>query len=61
MQKTHVVTGFCPKLKRQLRASILYIFNGDSWEKGICDTPCSSPCDGECPILEGAPDELDTL
>ena len=61
MEKCHKVSGFCPKLGKELTVSVTYIFNTDCWEKGISEPPCSNPCEGECPILASAPAELDNL
>ena len=54
MQKAHYVTGFVQK-------KVTYIFNMDSWEKGISELPCISPCENGCPILASAPNELKSI
>lgn len=58
MQKAHYVTGFCPKENKNIQLAVTYIFNMDSWEKGISELPCISPCENECPVLASAPNEL---
>lgn len=61
MEKCYKVSGYCPKLGKELTASVTYIFNTDCWEKGISEPPCANPCEGGCPILASAPAELDNL
>ncbi|RHK23826.1 hypothetical protein DW074_08730 [Ruminococcus sp. AF46-10NS] len=61
MERNYSVTGFCPKVNKDIKVSVTYIFNTDVWEKGISESPCSSPCKDECPILASAPDELKSI
>ena len=51
MEKYYKVSGYCPKLSKELTASVTYIFNTDCWEKGISKPPCANPCEDGCPIL----------
>ena len=43
MEKYYKVSGYCPKLGKELTASVTYIFNTDCWEKGISEPPCANP------------------
>ena len=61
MEKVHHMTGFCPKKNKDVTVAVTYVFNTDSWEKGISETPCSSPCEEGCPILDSAPTELKSI
>lgn len=61
MEKEYHVTGFCPKANKDIEVSALYIFNTNLWEKGTGEPPCASPCEGGCPILASAPDELKSI
>ena len=61
MQNAHYVTGFCPKENKNIQLAVTYIFNMDSWEKGISELPCISPCENGCPVLVSAPNELKSI
>lgn len=43
MEKLHVVTGYCPVLRKDITCMVTYIFNVDSWEKGISEPPMLYP------------------